>query len=177
MTYSNIDGKFYPLQTGEYVRACKELTPAQKDVFYYLKTIDPFGDHCLEINVIEVAEQVGRTKFTVYKCLKVLDRLGWLELEPIFSRVRLWMRKSNKCNQCEPQKLSSEIQEKQVVPTDKGGNLTASFVHRDKVVAPVDKVTYSEPLPCKGFGSPKTNKTIKTNKSLSLRQKREREIF
>lgn len=42
MTYSTIEGKFYPLQTQEYVRACRELAPAQKDVFYYLKTIDPF---------------------------------------------------------------------------------------------------------------------------------------
>lgn len=65
MTYSTIEGKFYPLQTQEYVRACRELTPAQKDVFYYLKTIAPFGDRCLEINVIELAEQLGRSKFTI----------------------------------------------------------------------------------------------------------------
>jgi hypothetical protein len=36
MTQAKIDGKFYPLQHEEWLRACRELTSAQRDVLFRL---------------------------------------------------------------------------------------------------------------------------------------------
>lgn len=72
--------KFYALRTDEHLRACKELTPAQRDICYYLKTLDPDGDG-LDINAKDIAEQLGLSKRTVSDALRVLNQLGWLEIE------------------------------------------------------------------------------------------------
>ena len=77
---SKIEGKFYPLRMEEYLRACEKLTPAQRDIFYYLKTLAPDGDG-LDIGIKEIAEQLALSKRAVSDALRVLNRLGWLELE------------------------------------------------------------------------------------------------
>ena len=77
---SKIEGKFYPMRMEEHSRACRELTPVQRDIFYYLKTLDPDGDG-LDIGIKEIAEPLKLSKRTVSDALKVLNRLGWLELE------------------------------------------------------------------------------------------------
>ena len=33
---------YYQLTSEEWLRACKELQPSEKDVLYYLRTLDPF---------------------------------------------------------------------------------------------------------------------------------------
>lgn len=71
------------------------------------------------------------------------------------------MRERTKCNQCDSQFLSSDISSPSCAPLD-------------KVVAPLDKVAYLKPLSNEGSGSPHTNKT---NKTLSLLDKKEREKF
>ncbi|WP_009631032.1 MarR family transcriptional regulator [Synechocystis sp. PCC 7509] len=94
MTYINDSSpnktkvKFYALRTGEHLRACKELTPAQRDIYYYLMTLDPDGNG-MDINSKEIAEQLGLSKFTVCKSLKALDQLGWIELEKITNTIRI----------------------------------------------------------------------------------------
>lgn len=85
---SKIEGKFYELRTEEHLRACKELTSAQRDIFYYLMTLNPDGDG-MDINAKDIAQQLGLSKFTVYKSLKVLDQLGWIELEKIAAHRRI----------------------------------------------------------------------------------------
>lgn len=85
---SKIEDKFYPLQTEEHLRACRELTPAQRDIYYYLMTLDPDRDG-MAINSKEIAEQLGLSRHTVYKALKVLNQLGWIELEKITPGLRI----------------------------------------------------------------------------------------
>lgn len=80
---SKIENKFYPLQMEEHLRACKELTSAQRDICYYLKTLDPDGKG-LDFSVKGLSEQLGLSRQTVSRALKVLDTLGWLELEKIY---------------------------------------------------------------------------------------------
>ena len=85
MTHSKakIQGKFYPLQNDEWVKACQELTPAQRDVLYYLRTLDPYGDRPLSLGVTEIARQLKLDKSTVSRALKALDQKGWIDLELI----------------------------------------------------------------------------------------------
>ena len=90
---SKIESKFYPLQTEEHLRACRELTPAQRDIYYYLMTLDPDMDG-MDINAKDIAEQLGLSKYTVYKSLKVLDQLGWIELEKITNTIRISINQS-----------------------------------------------------------------------------------
>lgn len=79
LSQSKTEPKFYPLQTEENARACRELTKAQLSILYHLKTIDPDGDG-VGINIKAIATELGLSKRTVSASLKVLSRLGWIEL-------------------------------------------------------------------------------------------------
>jgi hypothetical protein len=46
---------YYQLTSEEWLRACKELKPSEKEVLYYLRTLDPFGEKDLDIGVREMA--------------------------------------------------------------------------------------------------------------------------
>ncbi len=85
---SKIESKFYALRTEEHLRACKELTPAQRDICYYLKTLDPDGDW-LGLNLDDIAKPLGLSKRTVSNALKVLDRLGWIEFKKVTGLRRI----------------------------------------------------------------------------------------
>ncbi|MGL5923357.1 MarR family transcriptional regulator [Chroococcidiopsis sp.] len=85
MTQARIEGKFYPLQHQEWLRACRELTPAQRDVLYYIRTIDPHNNG-IEINAAEIARQLSSPerqvhRQTVSRALKELDAKGFIDLE------------------------------------------------------------------------------------------------
>ncbi|ANV92094.1 MarR family transcriptional regulator [Picosynechococcus sp. PCC 8807] len=69
--------KFYKLTESEY-RAALQLKPAERDLLFYLRVRDPFGDG-LEINVAEIAEELGRHRATINSALNVLRKQGWLE--------------------------------------------------------------------------------------------------
>jgi len=84
-----IQGKFYALQNEEWVRACQELTPAQRDVLYYIRTLDPYGERPLNLGVTEIARQLKLDKSTVSRALKALDQKGWIDLELIQVRVKI----------------------------------------------------------------------------------------
>lgn len=150
---NKIEGKFYALKNEEHLKACRELTSTQRDIFYYLKSLDPYGDRPLDIRIIDIAKQLGLSRFTISRALKVLDNLGWLELELICIRVRVRMRESNKNDNCV----------RQVVSGASSATLCDSSATLEEV----------KPLPDKGF---KPSKTIKTSKTLSLPDE-ERERF
>ncbi|MBF1990815.1 MarR family transcriptional regulator [Fischerella thermalis] len=95
MTQSNpkIQGKFYPLQHEEWLRACRELTPAQRDVLYYIRTIDPYNQGIV-INAAEVARQLSGAerivhRQTVSRALKELDVKGFIDLELLQVRTKV----------------------------------------------------------------------------------------
>lgn len=148
---SKIEGKFYALKNEDHLRACRELTPAQRDIFYHLKSLDPYGDRFLNITIIGIARLLKLSRATVSRALKALDNLGWLELELIYVRVAVRMREGNKSYKDEQKCLGSDI--------------------TDTLCDISDTVPTLEPLSDIGSKPPKTIKT------LSLRQKREREIF
>ena len=84
-----IDNKFYKLQNEEWVKACRELKPAEKDVLYYLRTLDPFGDKELDLSVTAIANVLGKAKSTVSKALKVLDAKGWINIELVQIKAKV----------------------------------------------------------------------------------------
>jgi DNA-binding MarR family transcriptional regulator len=93
MTQTKIRGKFYPLQHAEWLRACQELTPSQRDVLYYIRTLDPYGNG-IAINTAEIARTLSSNgqivhRQTVSRALKELDRKGFIDLEVIQVNVRV----------------------------------------------------------------------------------------
>lgn len=79
----------YRLTSEEWLRACRELRPSEKDVLYYLRTLDPFGDKAIEIKVREMARELGVNPSTVSRALKALDAKGWIDLEVMSAKVKL----------------------------------------------------------------------------------------
>ncbi|MGF1672321.1 MAG: MarR family transcriptional regulator, partial [Rivularia sp. (in: cyanobacteria)] len=82
---TKIQGKFYPLQHEEWLKACQQLTPAQKDVLYYIRTLDPYNQG-IDINCAEIARQLSSSerivhRQTVSRALKELDVKGFIDLE------------------------------------------------------------------------------------------------
>ena len=95
MTYVNvppqgkIEGKFYPLQIEEHMRACRKLTKAQLAIFYYFKAVDPFGGKWVDVKIVELAKQLGLSRITISRALKFLDNLGWLKLKLVSVQVQV----------------------------------------------------------------------------------------
>ncbi|NJM89935.1 MAG: MarR family transcriptional regulator [Hydrococcus sp. RU_2_2] len=115
MTQAKIDGKFYPLQHEEWLRACRELTPAQRDVLYYLRTLAPYGTS-LDLTAAEIARQLSTPERTVHRqtvsrALKELDRKGFVDLELIKVEAKvnpkgLWCDETPRCDET-PQEIST----------------------------------------------------------------------
>jgi Crp-like helix-turn-helix domain len=80
---------YYQLTSEEWLRACSELKPSEKDVLYYLRTLDPFGDRDLDVGVREMARALGMNPSTVSRALKELDRKDWIDMEITSARVKL----------------------------------------------------------------------------------------
>lgn len=78
---SKIQGKFYPLQHEEWLKACQELTPAQKSVFYYIRTLDPSGENPFP-EATEIAKALRLDRATVSRALKVLGQKGYIDWQP-----------------------------------------------------------------------------------------------
>ncbi|MEM9008973.1 MAG: hypothetical protein AAGE59_36375, partial [Cyanobacteria bacterium P01_F01_bin.86] len=109
-------GRHYRLTNDEWLKAVKELKPRERDVLYYLRTLDPWGDKDLEIGVREIAAALECSPGTVSKALKVLDQKNWIDLEIIAAKVKLRTDKPEP----DPPELSYS---KDVFPT---GNSVAS---------------------------------------------------
>ena len=82
----------YRLTSEEWLRACRELKPSEKDVLYYLRTLDPFGEREIDIGVRHIARELEVSPSTVSRALKGLDAKGWIDLEILSARVKLHSR-------------------------------------------------------------------------------------
>lgn len=69
---------YYPLTCSEWLDAVRRLRPAERDVLYYLRTIDPFGKG-IDIGVREIAGVLGYNPGTVSKALKVLHDREYID--------------------------------------------------------------------------------------------------
>jgi hypothetical protein len=83
------DAKYYRLTNEEWLRVVHDLKPAERDVLYYIRTLDPFGTLELELGVREMADTLGCNPGTVSRALKVLDQKGYIELDLVTVRVRI----------------------------------------------------------------------------------------
>ena len=93
MTQAKIQGKFYPLQHSEWLRACHELTPAQRDVLYFIRTLDPYGEG-LDLSIAEIARQLSTPAKTVHRstisrALKELETKGFIDMDLIQVNVTI----------------------------------------------------------------------------------------
>jgi hypothetical protein len=62
MTDTKIQGKLYPLQLGEWLRACRELTLySHRDMPYYITIIDPYN-RGIDTNTSEIARKLSIPK-------------------------------------------------------------------------------------------------------------------
>lgn len=78
--------KFYPLEHNEWLDACKQLTPSEKDVLYYIRTLDPYSKG-IKINASEIGDRLGVNRSTVSRALKTLDVKGFIDLEILMANV------------------------------------------------------------------------------------------
>ncbi|WP_052051090.1 MarR family transcriptional regulator [Leptolyngbya sp. KIOST-1] len=85
----------YRLTLEEWLRACCELKPSEKNVLYYLRTLDPFGERDLDIGVREMARELRMNPSTVSRALKELDRKEWIDMEITSARVKLHSQQAN----------------------------------------------------------------------------------
>jgi DNA-binding MarR family transcriptional regulator len=74
---AKIQGKFYPLQQEEWLRACRELKPAHIAVLYYLKTLNPDSEK-LSVSNNDIASALGITRSTVSRAICALHEKHWL---------------------------------------------------------------------------------------------------
>ncbi len=165
----------------------KELTPAQRDIFYHLKILNPFGDRFTSFTAKEIAEELELSKRTVSDALKVLYQLGWIDLELVSADFRVCPCASNKFNKSAVQFRSSAVQfprmEKSPEVMEKSPEVMEKSPEvMEKLTEVMEKLPQTEQIqPLSDIGSkiPQTNKTIKTNKiSLSDKEKKyEREKF
>jgi MarR family len=77
--------KFYPLDRAEWLRACHELTPSERDVLYFIRTSDPYSNG-IRVNSAAIARDLSTPsrqvhRQTVSRALKSLVNKGFIELE------------------------------------------------------------------------------------------------
>ena len=102
--------KFYPLETNEWLEASEELKLSELRVLYYLRTLDPFGQHPVKFRVIDLAESLKCSKGTISKAIQKLGTLGYINLE-IVEAIATLTTKSKKFsteNQVSYEKQSTE---------------------------------------------------------------------
>jgi hypothetical protein len=186
MTKTKIQGKFYPLQHDEWLRACRELTPAQRDVLYFVRTLDPYGDG-LDISIAEIARQLSTDKRTVHRstvsrALKELDANGFIDMELLMVKLNI-KAKGIHCWDSEAYALpfgnasgvqdaslraTQEASETSVLPTDNKRD-------HDATVLPTDNERDHDAtvLPTDNERDHDATSVIMTQQARSLRNKRE----
>jgi hypothetical protein len=170
MTDTKIQGKFYPLQHEEWLRACRELTPAQRDVLYYLRTLDPYSTG-LEISPSRIARDLSTEekpvhRSTVGRALKVLDHKEFINLELLQIKVHVLTKGLHCCDE------ATSCDEATVLPTGNLGDRDAtSAIATQQARSPRNK-RQPEASPDEDSSTPKINKTyIDFKDSLSEAEK------
>lgn len=69
---------YYQLTHQEWLKAATSLCPAEKDLYLYLKTLNPFADGELKISVDRIAADLQMHRDTVLRHLRRLREKGWL---------------------------------------------------------------------------------------------------
>lgn len=163
-TNSKIQGKFYPLQHEEWLRACQELTPAQKDVLYFIRTLDPYGEG-VELSVSGIARQLSTQdkevhRSTVSRALKALDEKGFIDLELLRVKVKILGGGIHRCDEATvlPTDNSVVCRQQARSPRNKRDRDATSAIATQQTRSPRNNQDL-KPLPDNDSSFPKTIKT------------------
>ncbi|MCU0546819.1 MAG: hypothetical protein MUE44_32420 [Oscillatoriaceae cyanobacterium Prado104] len=90
---TKINGKFYPLQHAEWIKAMQNLKPAEINVLYYIRTLDPMADG-VEVSAAAIARAISTPdkkvcRQTVSRALKALDAKGYIDMEILTAKVSI----------------------------------------------------------------------------------------
>ncbi|WP_242048708.1 MULTISPECIES: MarR family transcriptional regulator [Nostocaceae] len=156
MTDTKIQGKFYPLQHEEWLRACRELTPAQRDVLYYLRTLDPYSSG-LEVSPAKIAKDLSTPdklvhRSTVGRALKVLDEKGFIDMELLKVKVNILTKGLHCCDE------ATSCDEATLLPTDNLGDHDATSAIATQQARSLRNKHEPEPSPDKDSTNPKIYK-------------------
>ncbi|MGF1588815.1 MAG: MarR family transcriptional regulator [Pleurocapsa sp.] len=93
MTLNRIQGKFYPLQSEEWLETVKQLTHSELKILYYIRSLDPYNKG-ISITPIEIAKDLSTEKSkmhrsTVGRALKSLDSKGFIQMELIQVQIKV----------------------------------------------------------------------------------------
>jgi hypothetical protein len=188
MTKTKIQGKFYPLQHDEWLRACRELTPAQRDVLYFVRTLDPYGDG-LEISIAEIARQLSTDKRTVHRstvsrALKELDAKGFIDMELLMVKLNIKAKGVHCCESVAytlPFGNASGVRDISLLATQGASEITVlptdNERDHDATVLPTDNERDHDAtvLPTDNERDHDATSVITTQQARSLRNKREPE--
>lgn len=83
-----MSSKFYPLTHDEWLKALKELSPSEKDVLYFIRTLDPYSKGT-KINASAIALEIGVNRSTVSRALKTLADKDYIDLEILTANVTI----------------------------------------------------------------------------------------
>ena len=166
---TQIEGKFYPLQKEEWVQVCKELSSGARDVLYYIRTSDPYGNG-VDLTAAAIALELGVNRSTVSRALKELDAKGYIELEIIKARATIsgkgllvtdTVDDAKTQPRCKNATAGAETQQPVQNCNDECENATASAEMQQ-----AERETQTG----KGFQVAKTSKTLKNIKNSSERR-------
>lgn len=68
----------YQLTHEEWLKAVRELKPHERNILFYIRTLDPFGDSVLDLKTKDIAQTLGCSVGTVSNALKSLQTKGWI---------------------------------------------------------------------------------------------------
>ena len=104
----------YRLTNEEWLKAVNELTPRERDILFYLRTLEPFGDSELDLTTRDIAHALGCSAGTVSDCLKSLQTKGWIDITITTAKIRL--RSNHSKAESRKQKAESTIQTSELQP-------------------------------------------------------------
>jgi DNA-binding MarR family transcriptional regulator len=163
MTDTKIQGKFYPLQHEEWLRACRELTPAQRDVLYYLRTLDPYSTG-MEVSPARIAKDLSTPekpvhRSTVGRALKALDEKGFVDMELLKVKVHVLTKGLHCCDEATSCTEATSCDEATLLPDGNLGDRDATCAIATQLARSPRNKHEPEASPDKDSSTPKINKT------------------
>ena len=93
MSTKKVQGKFYPLQSEEWLESVKQLTYSELKILYYVRALDPYNKG-ISLTPVQIAKDLSTEKSkmhrsTVGRALKSLDSKGFIQMELLQVQIRV----------------------------------------------------------------------------------------
>ena len=87
MSTKKVQGKFYPLQSEEWLESVKQLTYSELKILYYVRALNPYNKG-ISLTPVQIAKDLSTEKSkmhrsTVGRTIKSLDGKGFSQMEVI----------------------------------------------------------------------------------------------